>query len=1664
MKQLFGTHGLRKPARAKSIYKGSYKLGHKRKRKLLTQVPLVTVLAVLLGTLLLNIVRQPAQALGGQQRIAYYGNWDIYGNDYTLKKVHDTGAADRLTTLVYSFENISPTNFQCFQDVHPVDTNEGNPNGGDGGADAWGDYQYPFPANRSVDGQADSATQPLRGNFNQLKKLKQKHPNLKIMLSIGGWTFSKYFSDAAATPASRQAFVSSCINMFIKGNLPTNVAGDTTAGGAGVAKNIFDGIDIDWEFPGSPNGHLGNHTSPNDTANFTALLAEFRSQLSAQGNVDGKYYRLTAAVPSGGDDINKIQVSQVAQYLDYAGIMSYDMHGAWENTTNFQAPLYPSSSDPDASRGFTIDQAVQRWQNAGLPANKLVVGVPFYWRGWTGVSSGTSNGLYRPASGGSAAFPISNNGGVAHYKELLNGNKFVNHTYMDTTTHSPWIYDGNNFYTGDTPASIAEKGNYIRNKGLAGAMIYSLESDDAQGTMLQSVVAGLNGGSLLSLPTMAATTVAGRTATSAVNTAKNGEPINMFGGNFLATRHEFKVPGKDIPVDFALNYNSALAGQTGSVGWGWTHSYRVTALTDIDGSVVIQNPDNRMDRYVPDGNGGYTPPDGLHDTLTSNNGLFKVTHKDHSAYNFNGKGLLVSIVSPNGNTQTLTYDNDDKLTTLTDSVNRSFYFAYNDYSGLLKTVTDPSGRVVSYTYNIFGELAEVKSAANQITKYSYDASHRITKLTDPRGNDVVVNEYDDQGRVTKQTNGLGKVITLAYEPGKTIYTDAQGGQTTYWSDAQMRLIKVQDALGGITTTTYDAAGNPSQVTDALNHTTTRNYDARGNLTQLTNAAGGTQNFAYDAQDNLVTRTDQLGRVTTYTYNAKGNITQKKDPLNNLTKFAYDASGQMASVTDALNNLTGFVYDVNGNQVTTTDPSNRNTYYGYDSAGRLTAIENHDHDETIYALDPMDRITKATDPSGNNTLFTYDADGNKTKITDANNHATSYEYDANNNLVKTTNALNKTTTYEYDGNNNLVKKTDAKGRQTAYAFDLLNRQTQTNDPLGSVNKLVYDAVGNVTQRIDASNRTTIYAYDNLNRLITTTHPDSSTATNTYDAVGNLLTATNAAGTTTYAYDSLDRLLTVKDPHNATITYTYNALGSPSQIKYPDNKTVTYTYTPSNQLSTATDWNNATTTYLYDNNARLATKTYPNTIKATYAYDENGNLSDLVYKKGNAAFTKYNYVRDNVGDILEDTETKANGTELYTEYTYDALDQLTTTDAPNDTYTYTYDDVGNMLTSANSSGTSTYTYNNGNQLTAKTGRTFTYDPQGNQITDTGKTLAYDYDNHLKSYANGSATTSYIYDASGNRIDKKLNGANNYQYVNAGNNNVLVAKNLTNSTNNFYLYGLDLISQGDTAASSRQYYLPDGQGNVRYVTNNTGATVTSYAYDPFGKQTSGSTTTSNYTFQAEQKDAESSLTYLRARYYDPTIGRFTAQDPYAGTLDNPQTQNGYNYAINDPINLSDPSGELPFSIISAPTAMYSPQSIKFMADYLGITDIRNDIANCNWGGLPGHIAMTAFTVFNQEDGLGEAKGAANLARIAKTEKAAKAAESGVSALGNLRKLSDANVAKLQKAGILETHGSAGVKFAKAKQDIYLDKATDELYTMAKGGKGTPDKLYINVGGFSF
>ncbi|MEU9127683.1 glycosyl hydrolase family 18 protein [Kitasatospora sp. NPDC048540] len=422
---------------------------------------------------------------GGGLKIGYFTQWSIYARGYSVKQLDTSGTAAKLTTLNYAFANIHPTTKQCFI-TNKAAGNDSDPNAGDGAGDAWADFGRGWDAGTSVAGTTDTWDQKLAGNFNQLKQLKVKYPNLKMQISIGGWSYSKWFSDAAATDASRKALVSSCIDMYIKGNLPV-IDG---RGGAGSAAGIFDGIDLDWEWPNS-DGHLGNIYKPADKANYTLLAQEFRRQLDALGATTGKHYTLSAFLPADPLKVSAgIDIPGLFGAFDFATIQGYDYHGGWETVTNQQSAIKLAAGDPSpANQRFSSEIAINAYVGGGAPKSKLTLGIPFYGRGWTGVPRGTTNGLFQTATGPG---PGTYEPGYEDYHKLKDMATSGGYTiYRDPVAGFSYIYNGSVLYTYDDPTEIARKTAWIKSQGLAGAMVWSFDGDTANGELMTAVSNGL---------------------------------------------------------------------------------------------------------------------------------------------------------------------------------------------------------------------------------------------------------------------------------------------------------------------------------------------------------------------------------------------------------------------------------------------------------------------------------------------------------------------------------------------------------------------------------------------------------------------------------------------------------------------------------------------------------------------------------------------------------------------------------------------------------------------------------------------------------------------------------------------------------------------------------------------------------------------------------------------------------------------------------------------------------------------------------------------------------------------------------------------------------------------------------------------------------------------
>jgi GH18 family chitinase len=301
-------------------------------------------------------------------------------------------------------------------------------------------------------------------NFRVLAGLRRAHPHLKVLVSVGGWTWSGGFSDVALTPAGRRRFVESAVDF--------------------VRRHDLDGFDVDWEYPGLPG--YGNTHRPEDRENFTALMAELRAALDREGAARNRRYLLTLAAGSFRDFLAHTEMDRVQASVDYVNLMTYDFREAeGDPVAGHHANLYANPADP---RQRSADQAVVDFIAAGVPAHKLVLGVPFYGRAWGSVTGeATARGLYQP--GGPVRSPIE-----THYDRLAAGlvGRGGYERVWDATSHAPYLWNASTgtFITYDDPESLAEKCRYIRERGLAGAMFWEYYADTS-GALLGALFDGL---------------------------------------------------------------------------------------------------------------------------------------------------------------------------------------------------------------------------------------------------------------------------------------------------------------------------------------------------------------------------------------------------------------------------------------------------------------------------------------------------------------------------------------------------------------------------------------------------------------------------------------------------------------------------------------------------------------------------------------------------------------------------------------------------------------------------------------------------------------------------------------------------------------------------------------------------------------------------------------------------------------------------------------------------------------------------------------------------------------------------------------------------------------------------------------------------------------------
>ncbi|WP_417538936.1 putative Ig domain-containing protein [Marinobacter sp.] len=895
-------------------------------------------------------------------------------------------------------------------------------------------------------------------------------------------------------------------------------------------------------------------------------------------------------------------------------------------------------------------------------------------------------------------------------------------------------------------------------------------------------------------------------------------------------------------------------------------------------------------------------------------------------YAYDAQGNQISQVDPMGNTTHANFDARNNQLSATDELGNTVAFTYNS-RGQELTIQDARGNLFRNTYDTVGNLLSVTDPEGNIAGNNINAKGLVTRSTDLNGN-ATNYTYDSDGNKLTETDPLGNTTRYTYDANGNVLTETRsrtvGGATvddvtSYVYNANGQVTETVYPDGSTTATEYDLAGNETATVDGRGNRTEYRYDAYGRLVETLHPDGSIETKAYDGEGNLVSQTDALGRTTTYAYDALNRVVRTVYPDGSHTSTDYDAVGRLIRETDGLGKVTQYEYDAAGRRTAVINALGNRHSFSYDADGNLASETDARGHTTTYTYNTLDQRIRTRFHDGTELLSNYDAMGRLLSETDQRGRKTEYQYDALGRLTKVTDATGGETAYTYDAAGNKLTQTDAEGRTTRWTYDSEGRELSRTLPMAQTETSVYDIGGNRVSHTDFNGDTTSYFYDSRSRLVRIRYASGDEESYTYDAVGNRLTATSTEGTTQYVYDNMGRLTEETQPGGSVIQYQYDNAGNRTRVTVlagGDSVTTNYTYDVLNRLQTVTD-SEGTTTYTYDAAGNRKSVTYPNGNETTYDYDALNRLTVLTTTNAlNQVLADYRYTLDATGRRTS-VEERHNGRVAL--YSYDQLYRLTkelVTDPINGNYSaeYQHDKVGNRTYSIIDGVHTGYTYDDNDRLTAQGAVQFTYDANGNTLTETdaGVVTRYRYDgaNRLTEAQTPGATVTFGYNADGIRT-RKSNGGQTTRYVVDSNRDYaqVLAEVANGSSEVSYTYGDDLVSQTRGAITS--YHLYDGHGSTRALADETGSLTDSYHYDAFGVLANSQGSNENsYLYTGEQYDTALGQYYLRARYYDQKVGRFTQMDTWMGVDKAPVTLNKYAYGNADPINWADPTGNFGLS----------------------------------------------------------------------------------------------------------------------------------------------------------
>jgi RHS repeat-associated protein len=824
------------------------------------------------------------------------------------------------------------------------------------------------------------------------------------------------------------------------------------------------------------------------------------------------------------------------------------------------------------------------------------------------------------------------------------------------------------------------------------------------------------------------------------------------------------------------------------------------------------------------------------------------------------------------------FNSSGQLTKVTDRHGNAITLAYNAKSQL-ETATDSAGRKLTFTYNAGDQVESVKDPMGHLSKYTYESSNLAT-----------VNLPEEKLRWKFGYDASHQMTTL---------TDGRSHSTVFEYDASKRVKLEKDALEHKRTIEYPSS-TEAKVTEPNTSTTVAVFNSAFEPTAVTSASGtaiaAKTSSEYDSAFNLKKITDPNTHSTEYTYDGEGNRTSEKDANGNETKWTYNGTHDVLTVTTPKLETTTFTRNASGDPETIKRPAPE----AKTQETKLTWAANGDLEEeidplshkTIFKYDKYGDEESETDPETDKTSRTYNENGQViSEVSPRGNevgktpseYETKIKRDAQGRPEVVTDPLGKETKYKYDANGNLEVLTNPNGHATTYVYDAIDQRTEVKAANGNVSKTAYDSEGNVESTTDGNNHTTKYEHNLLNELTKTTDPLKRETTRTYDAAGNLKELKDAKGrTTTYTYDAGDRLekIDYSDAGTPDVTYKYGKDGEVTEMT-DGTGTSKNAYDELDRLTESKDGNAEVVKYEYDLGDEITKITYPNGQAVIRKFDAAGRLESAKDWLGNE--TKFAYNRDS----MPTTTTFPAASEDKDEYAYDRAGRLEKTTMKKGATTLaslTYARTGaGQLESLAQTGLPgaekpTYGYDEKERMTSGAGSAFKYDAANSPTEVAGTTQKFDEASELKE----AGSTKYAYDEVGERTEAKpeVGAVSKYGFNQAGD---LTSVNKEGSIEDTYAYDGNGLRASQKISGVKAQLTWDGVSGELPLLLYDGTNYYLYGPDetPFEQITGTTTVYLHHDQQGSTRLLTNSLGEAKGKY---TYTPYGAVQEFAGTVSTP------------------------------------------------------------------------------------------------------------------------------------------------------------------------------------